>query len=152
MGREFTATAPNRLWVTDLTALTFVPTWAGVAYVCFIVDAFSPMIVGWRVASHLRTDMVLDAITMARRSRGAHHDDLRCHSHAGSQLTSIRSSERLTEMGATPSIGSIGDSHGHALAETANGCYKTELVHGPARSSPWTTVEDLRHATPGRVH
>lgn len=57
--REFTATAPNRLWVTDLT---FVPTWAGVAYVCFIVDAFSRMIVGWRVASHMRTEMVLDAI------------------------------------------------------------------------------------------
>ena len=80
--REFTATAPNRLWVTDLT---FVPTWAGVAYVCFIVDAFSRMIVGWRVASHMRTEMVLDAIEMARWSRGRHHADLRCHSDAGSQ-------------------------------------------------------------------
>ena len=60
--REFTATAPNRLWVTDLT---FVPTWAGVTYVCFIIDAFSRMIVGWRVASHMRTEMVLDAIEMA---------------------------------------------------------------------------------------
>lgn len=78
--REFTATAPNRLWVTDLT---FVPTWAGVAYVCFIIDAFSRMIVGWRVASHMRTEMVLDAIEMARWSRGAHHEDLRCHSDAG---------------------------------------------------------------------
>ena len=77
--REFTATAPNRLWVTDLR---FVPTWAGVAYVCFIVDAFSRMIVGWRVASHMRTEMVLDAIEMARRSRGARHEDLRCHSDA----------------------------------------------------------------------
>ena len=77
--REFTATAPNRLWVTDLR---FVPTWAGVAYVCFIVDAFSRMIVGWRVASHRRTEMVLDAIEMARRSRGARHEDLRCHSDA----------------------------------------------------------------------
>ena len=66
--REFTATAPNRLWVTDLR---FVPTWADVAYVCFIVDAFSRMIVGWRVASHMRTEMVLDAIEMARRSRAA---------------------------------------------------------------------------------
>lgn len=59
--REFTATAPNGLWVTDLT---FVPTWAGVAYVCFIVDAFSRMIVRWRVASHMRTEMILDAIEM----------------------------------------------------------------------------------------
>lgn len=75
--REFTATAPNRLWVTDLT---FVPTWAGVAYVCFIIDAFSRMIVGWRCASHMRTEMVLDAIEMARWSRGARHENLRCHS------------------------------------------------------------------------
>ena len=67
MGRDFTATAPNQLWVTDLT---FVPTWAGVAYVCFITDAYSRMIVGWRVAGHMRTTMVLDAIEMARWSRG----------------------------------------------------------------------------------
>src|SRR6266481_3295459 len=64
--RNFTATAPNQLWVTDLT---YVPTWAGVAYVCFITDAFSRMIVGWRVASNMRTTMVLDAIEMARWSR-----------------------------------------------------------------------------------
>jgi len=67
VGRDFTASAPNQLWVTDLT---FVPTWAGVAYVCFIVDAYSRMIVGWRVAGHMRTTMVLDAIEMARWSRG----------------------------------------------------------------------------------
>ena len=78
--REFTATVPNRMWVTDLT---FVPTWAGVAYVCFIVDAFSRMIVGWRVASHMRTEMVLDAIEMARWSRGHPHADLRCHNDTG---------------------------------------------------------------------
>ena len=78
--REFTAPAPNRLWVTDLT---FVATCAGVAYVCFIIDAFSRMIVGWRCASHMRTEMILDAIEMARWGRGTHHDDLRCHSDAG---------------------------------------------------------------------
>ncbi|EZP44167.1 Mobile element protein [Micrococcus luteus] len=61
--REFTAPAPNRLWVTDLA---FVPTWAGVAYVCFIVDAFSRMIVGWRCASHMRTEIILDAIECKR--------------------------------------------------------------------------------------
>ena len=147
--REFTATAPNRLWVTDLT---FVPTWAGVAYVCFIVDAFSRMIVGWRVASHMRTEMVLDAIEMARWSRGRHHAGLRCHSDAGSQFTSIRYGERLAEIGATPSIGTVGDSYDNALAETVNGYYKTELVRGPARSGPWKTVEDLELATLGWVH
>ena len=69
--RQFTASEPNRLWVTDLT---FVATWAGVAYVCFIVDAFSRMIVGWRVAGRMRAPMVLDAIEMARWNRGLHHE------------------------------------------------------------------------------
>ena len=154
--REFTATAPNRLWVTDLT---FVATWAGVAYVCFIIDAFSRMIVGWRVASHMRTEMILDAIEaildaieMARWSRGHQHADLRCHSDAGSQFTSIRYGERLAEIGAMPSIGTVGDSYDNALAETVNGYYKAELVRGPVRSGPWKTVEDLELATLGWVH
>ena len=142
--REFTAPAPNRLWVTDLT---FVATWAGVAYVCFIIDAFSRMIVGWRFASHMRTEMILDAIEMARWGRGTRHDDLRCHSDAGSQLTSIRYGERLAEIGATPSIGTVGDSYDNALAETVNGYYKAELVRGPARPGPWKTAEDLELAT-----
>ncbi|BBY60321.1 hypothetical protein MSAR_34570 [Mycolicibacterium sarraceniae] len=97
MKRKFTATAPNQLWVTDLT---FVPTWAGVAYACFIVDAYSRMIVGWRVAGHMRTSMVLDALEMARWSRGNLLAGLRCHSDAGSQFTSIRYGERLAEIGA----------------------------------------------------
>lgn len=74
--RDFTATAPDQLWVTDLT---FVPTWAGVAYVCFITDAFSRMIVGWRVASHMCTTMMFEAIEMARWSRGNTLPGLRCH-------------------------------------------------------------------------
>ena len=147
--RQFTASAPNRLWVTDLT---FVATWAGVAYVCFIVDAFSRMIVGWRVASHMRTPMVLDAIEMARWNRGHHHDDLRCHSDAGSQFTSIRYGERLAEIGAIPSIGSVGDSYDNALAETVNGYYKAELIRGPARTGPWKTIEEVELATLGWVH
>ncbi len=105
--RAFRADEPNQLWVTDLT---FVATWAGVAYVCFIVDAFSRMIVGWRVASHMRTSMVLDAMEMARWSRGTTLEGLRCHSDPGSQFTSLRWGERLAEIGALPSIGSVGDS------------------------------------------
>ena len=147
--REFSTPGPNRLWVTDLT---FVPTWAGVAYVCFIIDVFSRMIIGWRCASHMRTEMVLDAIEMARWGRGPHQEDLRCHSDAGSQFTSIRYGERLAEIGATPSIGTVGDSYDNALAETVNGYYKTELVRGPARPGPWKTVEDLELATLGWVH
>ena len=146
--RDFTAAAPNELWVTDLT---YVPTWAGVAYVCFIVDAFSRMIVGWRVASHMRTGMVLDALEMARWSRGTQLEGLRCHSDAGSQFTSIRYGERLAEIGAQPSIGSVGDSYDNALAETVNGLYKTELIRGPGQG-PWKTVEDVELATLGWVH
>lgn len=147
--RKFSATAPNQLWVTDLT---FVPTWAGVAYVCFIVDAYSRMIVGWRAASHMRTTMVLDALEMARWSRGNTLAGLTCHSDAGSQFTSIRYGERLAELGAVPSIGSIGDSFDNALAETVNGYYKAELIYGPARSGPWKTVEDVELTTLGWVY
>jgi transposase InsO family protein len=147
--RRFAAEAPNRLWVTDLT---YVPTWAGMAYVCFIVDAFSRTIVGWRVAPHMRTTMVLDAVEMARWSRGTRLEGLRCHSDAGSQFTSVRYGERLAEIGAVPSIGSVGDSYDNALAETVNGYYKAELIRGPAREQPWRTVEDVELATLGWVH
>jgi len=99
----------------------------------------------------MRTEMVLDAIEMARWSRGARHEDLRCHSDAGSQFTSIRYGERLAEIGATPSIGTVGDSYDNALAETVNGYYKAEHVRGPARPGPWRTVEDLELATLGWV-
>ena len=146
--RDFTAERPNELWVTDLT---YVPTWAGVAYVCFIVDACSRMIVGWRVASHMRTGMVLDAIEMARWSRGTQLEGLRCHSDAGSQFTSIRYGERLAELGAVPSIGTVGDSYDNALAETVNGLYKTELIRGPGQG-PWKTIADVELATLGWVH
>jgi putative transposase len=80
--RHFCAEAPNRLWTVDLT---YVATWAGMAYVCFITDAFSRRIVGWRVASHMRASMVLDALEMARWSRGTHLEGLVAHSDAGSQ-------------------------------------------------------------------
>jgi len=147
--RHFSASAPNQLWVTDLT---FVATWAGVAYVFFIIDVFSRMIVGWRVASHMRTETVLDAIEMARWSRGQQLPGLRCHSDAGSQFTSIRYGERLAEIGAVPSIGTVGDSYDNALAETVNGYYKAELVRGPARKRPWKTTEQLELATLTWVH
>ena len=90
VNRDFTARSPNRLWVTDLTV---APTRTGAAYVCFIVDAFSRLIVGWRVAAHMRTEMVLDAVEMARRGRGARIEGLTVHSDAGSQGGFNRSSQ-----------------------------------------------------------
>lgn len=146
--RDFSAEAPNRLWVSDLT---YVATWAGVSYVCFIVDAFSRLIVGWRVAAHMRTSMVLDALEMARASRGAHLEGLVAHSDAGAQFTSLRWGERLAELGAVPSVGTVGDSYDNALAETVIGLYKTELIRGPT-GGPWRSVEDVELATLAWVH
>ena len=135
------------MWVTDLT---YVPTWSGVAYACFIVDAFSRMIVGWRVASTMRTEMVLDALEMARWSRGTRLEGLVAHSDAGSQFTSIRFGERLAEIGAVPSIGTVGDSYDNALAEAVNVLYKTELH---PRACPGTVADrrrrGARHARVG---
>jgi putative transposase len=150
VNRQFTAIAPNLLWVTDLT---YVPTRSGMAYVCFIVDAFSRRIVGWRVASHMRTDMVLDALEMARRSRGAGRlVGLVAHADAGSQFTSVRFTERLEEIGARPSIGTVADSYDNALAETTNGLYKAECVRGPDAPKVWDDVDQLELETMSWVH
>ena len=150
VNRNFTADRPDALWVTDLT---YVPTRSGMAYVCFIVDAFSRRIVGWRVASHMRTDMVLDALEMARRSRGARRFvGLIAHADAGSQFTSVRFTERLDEIGARPSIGTVADSYDNALAETTNGLYKAECVRGPDAPTVWEDVDELELATLSWVH
>jgi putative transposase len=149
VNRDFTADRPDALWVTDLT---YVPTRSGMAYVCFIIDAYSRRIVGWRVASNMKTDMVLDALEMARRSRGARRlIGLVAHSDAGSQFTSVRFTERLDEIGARPSIGTVADSYDNALAETTNGLYKTELVYGPDATG-WDEVDQLELATLSWVH
>ena len=148
--RNFSAERPDALWVTDLT---YVPTRTGMAYVCFIVDAFSRRIIGWRVAAHMRTDMVLDALEMARRSRGNRRlVGLVAHADAGSQFTSVRFTERLDEIGARPSIGTVADSFDNALAETTNGLYKTECVYGPDAPRPWSDVGELELATLTWVH
>jgi putative transposase len=150
VNRNFAAERPDALWVTDLT---YVPTRSGMAYVCFIVDAFSRRVVGWRVAAHMRTDMVLDALEMARRSRGGRRlVGLVTHADAGSQFTSVRFTERLDEIGARPSIGTVADSYDNALAETTNGLYKTECVRGPDAPPVWDDVDQLELETLWWVH
>ena len=144
--RHFTATEPDRLWVSDFT---YVPTWSGTVYVAFIVDAFSRTIVGWKAATTMRTDLVLDTLEMAIWRRGALRRGLVAHSDAGSQYTAIRYTERLAEIGAAPSIGTVGDSYDNALAETVNGLYKNELIH---RRGPWRSLEDVEVATAAWVH
>jgi len=140
--RDFTAPAPNRLWVADLTC---VATWAGFAYVAFVIDAFSRMIVGWRVSTSLRAELALDALEMAVWAR--QHEGLGGlvhHSDRGVQYLSIRYTERLAEEGAAASVGSRGDSFDNALAEAVNGLYKAELIR---RQGPWRGAEQVELAT-----
>lgn len=144
--RDFTATAPNRLWVSDFT---YVATWSATVYVAFIIDVYSRFIVGWKVSTTMRTDLVLDALEMAIWRRPTLVEGLVAHSDAGSQYTAIRYTERLAEIGAAPSIGTVGDSYDNALAETVNGLYKNELIH---RQGPWRGAADVEVATAAWVH
>jgi putative transposase len=139
--RNFTAEAPNRLWLADLT---YVRTWAGFAYVAFVFDAYSRFIVGWQATSHLRTSLALDALEMAFWRRKGDLDGLVHHSDRGVQYLSIRYTERLAEAGAVTSVGSRGDSYDNALAESVIGLFKTELVRN---RGPWRNLEELEFAT-----
>jgi putative transposase len=140
--RQFTALAPNRLWVADLT---YVATWSGFAYTALVIDAYSRRIVGWRVSRTLRTDLALDALEMAIWSRhGECLDGLVHHSDRGVQYLSIRYTDRLEEEGAVRSVGTKGDSYDNALAESVNALYKAELIR---RRAPWRTVDDVELAT-----
>ena len=138
--RDFHATRPNQLWVADLT---YVAMGTRFAYVAFIIDAYSRMIVGWRVSNSLHTDIALDALEQAIHARGD-LDGLVHHSDRGSQYLSIRYSDRLAQAGITGSVGSVGDSYDNALAETVNGLYKTEMIR---QHGPWRSLEDVEYAT-----
>ena len=145
--RRFTAVAPNRLWVADLT---YVATWSGTCYVAFVVDVYSRRIVGWRVSTSLRADLALDALEMAIWSRrGDDLDGLVHHSDRGVQYLSIRYTDRLADEGAVTSVGSKGDSYDNALAEAVNGLFKAELIR---RRGPWRSVDDVELATLEWVH
>jgi putative transposase len=143
--RNFNPLAPNRLWVADFT---YVPTWAGVVYVAFILDAFSRRILGWRAAMNMHTALVLDALEMAiwTRARGGVTDltGLIHHNDAGSQYTSIAFTTRLIDAGVDPSVGSVGDAYDNALAETTIGLYKTEQIN---RGGPWRNLDHVEIAT-----
>ena len=141
VGRNFSAPAPNRLWVADLT---YVSTWAGFCYVAFVVDAFSRRIVGWRVSTSLRAELALDALEMAIWARQGDTERLVHHSDRGAQYLAIRYSERLEEAGVVASVGSRGDSYDNALAETVNGLFKAELIR---RQAPWRTADQVELAT-----
>ena len=140
--RDFTATRPNQLWVSDFT---YVATWKGFVYVAFVIDVFSRRIVGWRVSASLRTDFVLDALEQAVCERGADRaSGLVHHSDRGTQYLSMRYTDRLMDAGIAPSVGSRGDSYDNALAESVIGLFKTEVIR---RQGPWRTLEMVEFAT-----
>jgi len=142
--RDFTAPAPNRLWVADLT---YVRTWSGFAYVAFVTDAYSRRIVGWNASRSLASDLALNALEHAIWERQRHDqqlDGLVHHSDQGVQYLSIRYTERLAENDVASSVGSRGDSYDNALAESVIGLYKTELVRN---RSPWKGLDQLELAT-----
>jgi putative transposase len=124
--RDFTATAPNRLWVGDFT---YLRCWEGVVYFAFILDVFARMIVGWQLAANMRTDLVLDALRMALGLRAPGADfQLVSHTDAGSQYTSFDYTQVLDDHGVLASIGTVGDALDNALAESFVDSYKTELI------------------------
>jgi putative transposase len=144
--RCFTAPAPNRRWVADIT---YVMTFSGWVYTSFIMDLYSRRIVGWRVAGNLRSDLALDALEMAIWAR--RHGDLDGlvhHSGRGVRYTAIRYTERLAEARAVRSVGSKGDSYDNAAAESLNSLYKRELIDF---GKGWEGVGDVMIATMGWV-
>jgi putative transposase len=150
VNRDFTAAAPNRVWVTDFT---YVRCWAGWVYVAFIVDVFSQRIVAWHAATNKETDLVMTPLRIAlwQRDREGHQispGELIHHSDAGSQYTSILLTEHLALEGIAASIGSVGDAYDNALMETINGLYKTECIRTTVfHDRPYKTIADVEYAT-----
>jgi putative transposase len=126
----------------DPDPYTYVASWSGFVYV--VIDAFSRFLVGWQASRSLRTDLALDALEMAIWRRQAQLEGLVHHSDRGSQYLSIRYTERLAEIGAAPSVGSVGDSYDNSLAESTIGLFKTELIR---RRGPWKGIDEIEYAT-----
>ncbi len=150
--RDFSASGPDRLWVADIT---YVPTWAGFLYLAVVVDAWSRRVVGWAMANHLRTELVLDALHMALGQRGAsgviHHSDQGC------QYTSIAFGLRCRQAGVRPSMGSVGDCYDNAMAESFFATLECELLdrvrfptHVEARIAIFDFIEGFYN--PSRRH
>jgi putative transposase len=134
--RQFVATRPNQLWVSDFT---YVATWGGFVYVAFVIDVFARRIVGWRVSASMRTDFVLDALEQAIYARRGHAlTGLVHHSDRGTQYLSMRYTDHLANAGIAPSVGSQGDAFDNALAESVIALYKTGVIR---RQRPWRSLE-----------
>jgi transposase InsO family protein len=138
VGRNFAAAEPDRLWVADIT---YIRSGEGFLYLAFILDVCSRKVVGWSMATHLRTELVADALGMAiarrKPSPGLVH-----HSDRGVQYTALSFGQRLEEAGIVPSMGSIGSAYDNALAESFVATLKTELLY----QGQWPTRQDARMA------
>jgi putative transposase len=135
--RRFTAEGPDQLWVADIT---YIPTWSGFLYLAVVLDAWSRRVVGWSMATHLRTELVLEALNMAlsqRRPRGVIH-----HSDQGTQYTSIAFGLRCREAGVRPSMGSVGDCYDNAMCESFFATLECELLDRRKLKTP----AEARHA------
>jgi putative transposase len=122
VSRDFAAAGPDRLWVADIT---YIPTWAGFLYLAVVLDAWSRRVIGWAMATHLRTELVLDALNMAVAQRPTtviHHSDQGC------QYTSLTFGLRCREAGVRPSMGSVGDAYDNALCESFFATLECELL------------------------
>ena len=139
--RQFTASRPNQLWVSDFT---YVATADGFVYTAFVIDIFARRIVGWKVSHAMRTDFVLAALEQALHLRGEAMAGLVHHSDRGVQYVSMRYTERLADAGIAPSVGSRGDAYDNAVAESVIGLYKTEVI---GRRDRWQTLEAVEFAT-----
>lgn len=156
LNRDFTAPAPNMVWVTDFT---YVRTWSGFVYVAFIVDVYAQRILAWHVQATKTTDLVMTPLKMALWERGRQANpptpgQLIHHSDAGSQYTSVRLTSHLSAQEVRPSIGTVGDAYDNALMESIIGLYKAECigtdVFGPGERE-YKTLLDVELATAGWV-
>ena len=156
--RRFVANAPDQLWVADIT---YVPTWSGFLHLAVVLDVFSRRIVGWAMANHLRTELVLDALNMAlhrRKPKSVVH-----HSDQGCQYTSVAFGKRCAEAGVRPSMGSVGDCYDNAMCESFNATLECELLarhrfktHGEAGLAIFRFIEGFynprrRHTSIGNI-
>jgi putative transposase len=123
VNRHFSAERPDQLWVADIT---YIPTWAGFLYLAIVLDVYSRRVVGWAMANHLRTDLVLEALDMAIFRRKP--TDVIHHSDQGCQYTSIAFGKRCEKAGIRPSMGSVGDCYDNAMAESFNAIIECELL------------------------
>jgi putative transposase len=138
--RDFKASGPDEMWFADFT---YLRCWEGLVFFSFVIDAYSRRIVGWQFASHMRTDLVLDALRMALHQRRSGADvALVHHSDAGSQYTSIDYTQTLDDAGVLGSIGTVGDAYDNAVAESFVDSFKTELIADRA----WTSRSQLELA------